>query len=289
MRQKINPLFVLLSSAIILWAASLTSCDSADDELIPSYIRIDSISLKDNSQIYEGSLSHNITDAWLYVNQELIGVFELPARIPVLAEGEVSVTVKAGIKMNGISSTRIPYPFFTEDDMVVTLQKEQTTRLSPEVSYKSDIHLNWYENFEDDNIRLDEFGDTLIIRVQGTDTFEGNGSGKISLNDTNTFYEATTDTSYVLPANGDPVFLEMNFKTNYQVTTGLYALSASMNDQKAIVVLNPTEEWKKIYINLTNAILNSSEASNFRVFFGILRREGDPNATVFVDNLKLIY
>ncbi len=282
--------FLILIPFIIL--VSLYSCDpQKDDHLIPSYIHIDSITLSSNINISEGSLSQNITDAWVYVDEQFIGTFELPATIPVLKEGDVKVMVRAGIKMNGISSTRIPYPHYTEWRSDITLTKKETVTLQPDVTYKTNLEFPWRENFERDSIKIrGNNADTVIMVVPANEAFEGHGHGKVVLEGERILYEATSDTSYVLPRNNSKfIFLELDFKTNAPVTVGVYAINPATQSPLGIVTLNRTEQWKKIYINLTNTVLNTSFATSYKIFFHTSRRP-DEETTIFeVDNIKLIY
>lgn len=268
------------------------SCDkNNDEELIPSYIQIDAIDVEGNLDINEGTLSHNITDAWVYVDNQLIGVFELPATIPVLNEGEVEVLVRAGIKLNGVSSTRVPYPFYKDkviNDVVLT--RKEVTTLRPVVQYDENSIIPWRESFDDSDLRLAQQGDTTIFLTSTQDAFEGAASGRLAMSaDSNMFFEATSDTGYVLPRNGQPVFLEMNFKTNHPITIGVYADNPATQYQRALVVLNSTTAWKKIYINLTTAVLNTPQATSYRVFFGTTKAADEEEVIFDIDNLKLIH
>ena len=75
-----------LSSLIIFLLLLINSCKLiTPDESIPSYILIDKIAYKSN--ISGDNNSQNITDAWVYVDDQLIGAFELPAKFPVLITG----------------------------------------------------------------------------------------------------------------------------------------------------------------------------------------------------------
>ena len=61
-----------------------TSCEKfSGDQTIPAYLGIDSIYLSTDYNS-EGTASQRITDAWVYVDDEFLGAFELPARLPVL-------------------------------------------------------------------------------------------------------------------------------------------------------------------------------------------------------------
>jgi hypothetical protein len=46
-----------------------------------------------NTSASEGSASHKITDAWVYVDDQLVGVWEVPSKIPALEAGEHTVKV----------------------------------------------------------------------------------------------------------------------------------------------------------------------------------------------------
>jgi hypothetical protein len=285
MRITITGFFIVLAALLFF------SCEKESSrQEIPSYIRIDSVQLEDNININEGTLSHNITDAWVYVNNQLIGTFELPATFPVLAKGEADIMIKAGIKLNGVASTRIPYPFFTEYRAnSVTLTPETVTTMQPVVQYNETSSIPWHESFDNDNLRMKQQGDTTLARITGQEAFDASGSGRIVLQDSAMFFEATSDTGYVLPRNGNPVFLEMNFKTNHTLTTGLYADNPATSQQKAIVVLNKTATWKKIYINLTTTVLNTQQATSYRVFLGTVRSPETEKAVIDIDNLKIIH
>ena len=61
-----------------------SSCSKEESDGIPAFINIDSIFLNDN-------ITDNITDAWVYVNDNLQGVYELPVKFPILEEGDLSI------------------------------------------------------------------------------------------------------------------------------------------------------------------------------------------------------
>ena len=90
--KKITYLLILLV---------LSSCQKEDTGGIPTYLKIDNITLD------EGNTTSNITDAWVYVNGQLQGVYELPAKFPVLEQGNTDIKVYAGIKNNGIAARRV--------------------------------------------------------------------------------------------------------------------------------------------------------------------------------------
>jgi hypothetical protein len=78
---------LLFKRALFSFASLLivSSCELINPvEEIPSFIQIDSFVMEDNVLADEGSLSHDIRDAWVFIDDEMIGIYELPARIPIL-------------------------------------------------------------------------------------------------------------------------------------------------------------------------------------------------------------
>ena len=124
--------------AIFLVALGSSSCDIINPkEQVPSYIGIYDISLLVPSQdegVF-GSDSENITDVWLYTDNQLIGAFELPAVIPVLYEGMQNIKAYAGIKVNGISNSREIYPFYSYYEINMELIPGAVNTITPVVKY----------------------------------------------------------------------------------------------------------------------------------------------------------
>lgn len=281
--------FIRIIPIFIITLYLFSGCEKDSGQEIPSYIHISSFDLVENENVDEGSLSHNITDAWVYVNNKFIGVFELPSTFPVLEEGSSTILIKPGIKMNGIASTRVPYPFYTDYTVEgVMLEKEKTDTLQPVVQYNDSIQMPLHESFEDTSLSLRAKESDTSLMIDHINPFEGSGSGKIVLEGDNILFEALSDTSYTLPIQGKYVFLEIDFKTNVEVGTGLYEVRNEGAFQKPVVRLNPTEQWKKIYINLTNIIGSSYPSRNFKVYLNIYRQD-EQAAEVYLDNLKVIH
>ncbi len=256
---------------------------------MPVYISIDSITLTTN-YANEGSASSNITDAWVFVNDDLVGVYELPATFPVLKEGNVEVKVYGGIKDNGISASRARYALYDPHVEQVNLVKGETIKITPSISYNPDVKFSWLEDFENASLSfLYTSGSDTTINKQSTTVKEGNYSGLIYLEDHMDFFEATSIAYSNLPRSGVPVYFEMDFKTNEPLLVGIY----HNQDAFAIVTLNTTDEWKKIYINLTEMISSRQSASDVKVFFGMLDSSSDPfltsNPQIYIDNLKLVH
>ena len=90
---------------LILFIGFISSCRLIDQpEKIPSFIHIEDIVFSISNSL-EGSQSEKITDAWVYVDGNLEGVYELPATLPLHYEGNHNVTIYPGIKKMGFQLT----------------------------------------------------------------------------------------------------------------------------------------------------------------------------------------
>ena len=58
--------------------------------------------------------STNISDCWVTFNGLFLGAYEMPSNIPVQMSGDINARISPGIKVNGVSSNRIIYPFYKE-------------------------------------------------------------------------------------------------------------------------------------------------------------------------------
>lgn len=283
--------YIRLSILLLLFTGIvLQSCRKNITDMTPSYISIDSISLTTNT--FQGTSSHMITDAWVYINDDIQGIYELPATFPILAEGATDITIRAGIKINGISSTRMFYPFFQPISYNINLVKDSIVKLTPGTTYHPAVTFDWIENFEDGGISLERTNKSQVDIVKTSDlseVFEGNYSGKVMLDSGKVMFESHTISNYVL--NGNAInFLEINYKNNHELYVGVFALFDNQSVQRSVLVLNKSDVWKKVYVNLTNAVTENITANEFKIFFGMINDSTLTYVpTAYFDNIKLVH
>ena len=172
---------------------------------VPSYISIPSFEVSTESN--QGSSSHLITDAWVYFDNDLQGVYPLPASFPVLLEGNQNINIKAGIKNNGIAATRANYPFYDYFNAEITLTKDSTLLLdSIVVSYADNLDFHIID-FETGSKEFEETSSSDTTFLLANDTvFEGN-SGGVHLVSPHLTFEISTE-EVPLPKVGTPIYVE---------------------------------------------------------------------------------
>ena len=284
MRAKILLLFILIFSF------SLTSCEIINpEEEIPSYVRVESISLVTDSTT-QGSASHRITDVWLYVDNQPLGVYEMPVSIPVLEEGTHAISVRAGIIVNGIASTRVYYPFYAFYNDTIQLTRTSITTVSPVVNYFSETVFALKESFNGPgyDIISTAASDTNYFIVNDTiNSFEG-AAGAAYLDASHLVFECEPDDSLQLPTN-NPVYMELNYKSNTDFSVGLHAVTSLQTYNISVLSIRATAEWKKIYINLTEGIALYPTALGFKPYIRMERNGAVGDAQLFFDNIKVVH
>lgn len=268
---------------LMIFLAGCSVFDPAEE--IPSYLHIDSMTLNAiGSQ--QGSSSSNITDAWIYMDGELIGGFELPCTVPILAEGTHHFIIRGGVKMNGLAATRAIYPFYKGWEGDITLTRAQKTDVDNLVVeyFTGNFPAVWMEDFDGAgfSITSDAQYNASMRRRTGTDALEGNyGYAILDADSTNII--ARSSNSFPLDATGE-VWLEVNYKCNQSFSIGLVG---NANDFHEWLVVSPNESWNKVYIRLTDAIADTPSTSPYQIYFA-MNNGSNSQSYLYLDNIKLL-
>ncbi len=288
---------MLLFAGMVIFMSS--SCRKMEDGVdIPVYFKIDSVAIN-TFYLSEGSPSAKITDVWVYVDDRQMGVFELPAKFPLLFEGKHRVEIRPGIKLNGISSTRVPYPFYKpiiyyDFDFVPDSVYDFGTITT---GYYDNLNFIWMEDFESSVISLEESSssDTTIERTMPADNPEAflsehsRYSGVITLTPDRPNFMAYSFNAFDLPKDDSPVLMEMNFKTNHPLLVGVLVDDVGDYSWEEVVYLKETSNWNKIYINIGPVTSRYPNAYGFKIYLAASLSGSDTEAKIYVDNIKLIH
>lgn len=284
---KIIYLFVLLK---------LTACDVINPaEEIPAYIYVNDFQL--NTSAVQGTNSSKISDVWITVDNEILGVFPLPALIPILKNGEQTITLEAGIKDNGINATGKIYPFYTSFETKVTLQVNEVDTLRPSIGYQRETRFAFIENFEQGNAIFQNLitgNEVNKIQITKENAFEGN-SGLITLDKTNPIVVLGTMNPYPeLTKRSVNVYVEMNYKSDAAVVFGVIGYK---NGVKGETLYEPgfvaRADWNKIYFNFSTLVNNANYDAYQIVLQSVLPSQNNvftkDKANIWLDNIKLVH
>ncbi|MEY4593917.1 MAG: hypothetical protein RIQ47_327 [Bacteroidota bacterium] len=270
---------------------SFSSCEIINPaEPIPGYIQVDSIIFETN-YVVQGSSKFNFTDAWVYVDNDYLGTFEMPFTIPVLKEGSHKISIRAGIIENGVSSTRSAYSKLVTYDTTVVLSPNETTSIQPRVTYFSSVIFVGMEDFDDGGISLVSTSPDnaqLQLTTQGdTNVFEG-ASGKVIMDSNKPNFEVASDLGFILPTTANP-YIELNFKGDAEFTLGVIVNTSGGIFQNPLVNVRPTDSWKKIFVNIRDLNGGIPSALAYKIFIRSSLPTAYSSATLYFDNLKVVY
>ncbi len=276
------------------FALSLNFLGCKDEaEQIPAYLEIKPFTVNAEG----GVNSQKITEAYVYVNREYLGAYSLPASVPVLAEGESLVYAYPGVKENGILATPNIYPFLLRHEQTLTLTGGQSAIIQPATSYDPDTKFPW-------SLDRTTFDGSSSVVFQNRDSddnssyslsADGAFSGKSLLMQVDTSHPAMLIASepVVLPTDKRQVWLELQYKNDVVFEAYLLGKTGGNAERtQALFQFNKKDEWNKIYINLTDLLVESQE-ENYRIgfFVSLPRNEAgkftQTAGSVRIDNLRL--
>jgi hypothetical protein len=247
----------------LLFLLPLLSSKCVKNNPNPSWLEVTEWTLEANPELNgeEGQLTHKLTDAWVYIDDELIGVFEVPFKIPILKEGLSKIRLYPTIRVNGIAATKMRNEHLEAFEVQAELIQNQTLELNPVTHYKSNVSF-WVEDFEDINIKLTDDPNTSSAHLNlANDTlkwFNGNYYGRVLLN--------AQDSMWIAYTNQDQ------------------QLSIPMNKSPLNML-----RWKKIYILLSEVITAGPNNSNYIQAFKAFYDANISNNLILIDNIKVVY
>lgn len=285
----INRISYITGGALLLL---LSGCNEDMSE-IPTFISLKAPIIEHQAET--GSTSHTIEDYWLYIGNELVGVFSQNQAAPVIGEGIKDLSIQPGIRVNGIRDDAYIYPFLeTYRSQVDLCACAASIDVQPIFKYKPTAKFSFIEDFESGNIfgeDLDQNTETTC-NVQNDSVFEGSYSAVLNVNSSNTLNRTTSLQFYNdFASDGRDVFLEFNYKSNINFIVGL---EADINGVHAIELpfgIFKSDQWKKMYIELTDLVAASKADDGYRVVFQIQYpgSSAPPNGQLYLDNIKLVH
>ena len=288
-----------LLPALFLAAAFLTSCEIINpEEPVPAYLHIPSVSVQTAAD--EGSASSNISEAWVSVNGSFVGAYALPATLPVLEEGVSEVVVQAGVKDNGLGNSPDIYPFFANFETQADLGPNTTDTIRPVFRYSDNTKFAFIEDFNEGTQIFSEIRRGSLSQMSSVDedAFEGR-SLRIELDTSAAIVEAATFERYadLTGPFTTSVYLEVDYKSDVPVTFGIIGFdnAGTIGNGQAIFLsgFNASGEWKKIYFNLSAAVVESGLDEYQIVFQALIPIENGQfvrnEAVVLMDNIKLLH
>jgi hypothetical protein len=239
----------------------------------------------------------------VYIDNRFIGIYELPATVPIMTSGKVKVSILPGTRENLQSIAHRNVRVLRSFDSTITLVPGELQRISPRTSYRDNVRFAWMEDFEDNSNSLvftnRSARDTVFIMegnaewnypigVNSTRTLHFNlgASDSFKLMEVKSFNTFTT-----LPNGGRDTYLELDYRSNVPIQAGMFKFVNSLYEQVPLVVLPSTNgRWRKAYLNYAAELATLPANTPIEIYFGIIKQSGFLDAPrASLDNLKLSY
>lgn len=286
---------VALASLAALTLLAVSGCNLINpDEAVPAYLSIaQPVYAPAPGDPAAAAASVNVVSAFVYASDLFIGVFDLPAKVPVLQAGDVSVRVAPAIYPDGQRATRVVYPFYKDLKTRVRLVPGQVLPVAPAVAYNpATTHLPFdiEEEFAPD---VPAF--TLSSLASAPYTLEAGVADDAAHPQVGRVRGITgrTDVFFLesvwkgpLPGRSAPVYLELDCRSTMPFQVGLTYNSDRVGD----LTVYPSDHWTKLYVNLSEEIgrIHTTNASaQLSIYI-----EGFPTGVAgdffAVDNIRLV-
>lgn len=277
---------LLFLSFTAFWISSCNFFDSSD--AVPMILDISEAQLV--TEIEQGANTHAITDAWVYVDGFSVGVYQLPAQVPILSENEkAEIVLFAGVRKNGIQNDPIEYPFYDRIDISLDFEPGQTKDITPEFRYQEDVIFEVIEGFEVGHIFSDDVDSdpNSYIALSSAEAASGSSSGLLKLDSTATELEASIQEYLKVSdiGNGN-IFLEMDYKNDLEFQIGLLTVIGNLELKEYAIILKQSEEWNKIYIDVGRGFTGGVEF--YKPLIGTINTSMEEKF-IYVDNIKLLH
>ena len=269
--------YILLLLAIIGMGAG---CMKKETAPIPTYVHIDSFQFTPSAATTINT--SQITAVWAYYNNEPLGVFDLPATIPIIANGTGKLTLRPGIAVNGFNNFMAPYPFYRSDTSSFVAAPGQTINDLPKTTYYSSCQFTPISTFD---IAGSQFG----LSSGSVHLIANNQVGEITLTGPNdTLSEDSSFVNFPIPLNKD-AYIELDYKCDVPIYVGLRADLAGVIFQKYYLGgINPSTHWQKFYLAVKD-FEAQYKATNYNVFIKAVLPAGQSTGKVYLDNIQLVY
>lgn len=297
-----NSIKFLLTTVLTILAFS--SCKKFQgDYTIPAYIHIDKVEVTPQSQnapsMEEGFYTSAIDCVQIICYFEgddaetNLGAYQLPCTVPVLHHGHAKyVHVIPVVKQNGMSETRIAYPFLQKIVLdTINLVADSILNLGTlECHYftRDDIRVLTEDYFEPTTFSSHFDSNVVWIGNDPDNACSGQGYGLITVPDTLSALNFSINDEFNIP--NSYVYMEMDYKTDVELFVHMLGFQYGAGSDivsKPVMCIKPSSQWKKIYINLSRTWSQFNYNNPFRIYFQAANPE-HKDAHLMIDNIKIL-
>ncbi|MCX7764906.1 MAG: hypothetical protein N2253_08475 [Bacteroidia bacterium] len=268
----------------------LVSCRPTE-ALPPAYLQINAgkVIIENDTLLISPAL-----DAWVYPQGKYLSMVEAGGSLPIVPAGTSPILLAGGVRVNGISATRRPYPFWMFDTLETALLPEEKRSYTPIYRYFPDTLLRYLlrEDFESPqlSLRSTNLGEPGAVQIRRTLTEPRRGiwAGEVTLSP-NSDFRAESTTPFEFPQG--EVWAEISLKGNRNLGVGLTQenkRTGTLVSREIFLLLRPPDTgWATYYLDLTPWIASGAGLYRYRLY---IASAGDSvgTYTLYLDDIRLI-
>ncbi len=271
--------------------STVCSCSLLDNEQ-PTAFYIELKNPKVRQPFLNSLDSHKITDVWVFANGQILGVYPLPAKVPVPIEaGAVEITILAGIRNNGMNENPTFYPFYKSIVKTVTTKENDILSIPLEFQYVPNAKIPINESFESDHcftIDLDGKADSNLGITDETAVL-GTKSAFVNFTTNN----ASLETGCIRKIQkGDnsrgQSYVELDYKGIGEIAVGFAKINGGAIKVEYVLYIPGKESWNKIYVDLTNK-LSTNDYDEYYIVLAAKRTGNSQSSKIYIDNVKHLH
>jgi hypothetical protein len=287
------------TTAVAALIATLSACDLINpDEQVPAYLQLAAFDY--SAGIPTAAPNASIPSAFVYADGQLLGIFNLPVKVPVLREGVVRFNIRPAISADGQRGTRVGYPFYRDFITTQNLTPGQTIAILPQTSLDPDkvdasfvVSDDFTSTISGDRAFAPPISTSPYTQESAVSDATRSNFGRVQgiTGSTDVFY-LDSNWEGALPQKGATVYLELDYRSTMPFQVGVAYTTApgpgAVRTRVADLTVFPKEEWSKLYVNLTDEI---SYVNNDGAFFKIYLEglpTGDAGQYLAIDNVRLV-
>ncbi len=265
-------------------------------EPVPTYIHIDSFHFVQNSAVlYQNytnlvaPATHQTQVAYVYYNNSPVGIFDLPATFPVIANGTGQLEISAGIIANGQNNDVINYPFYTVDTFSFVAQPGHTINHIPQTEFFSDVKVTSISDFDESHTYFLPWQGTYVGFSTQEDSLSIDGHyGVLKLNAAASI-DSAVDSSYpsfVIPAG--QAFVEFDYYSTVPFYVGLQGNASIISTAPTYLSgIYPNTGWQKFYLEV-DGFTSEVQGTSYNLYIKAVLSPGQTTGRLLIDNIQVV-
>ncbi len=267
------------------------SCSLLENELpIPFYIDLKSPSVR--QPVANAFDTHKINEVWVFADGQILGVFPLPAKVPVFFSGNsIEITILAGIRNNGMNETPVFYPFYKSIIATINPKENEVISIPLEFQYIANAKIPVNESFEAGScftIDLDGKPEPYFD-ISNQISSIGYKSAVITLTSSNRIMEIGCINKIKRGDNSrGQSYVELDYKGEGEIAIGIAKNINNITRIEYVIYIPGKENWNKIYVDLTDK-LSSSDYDEYFIVLGANKTGNSLESKIYIDNVKHLH